>query len=97
MDELIGQIQGQLETLEDMSNGIEELNKDVRNFKIGIAAVLLSLISITAVVAQLISTLDINMQLRIKERTFLILLGFIIGIFATIVIYVLPGFRHSKK
>jgi hypothetical protein len=97
VDELVGQIQGQLETLEGISNGIEELNKEIRNFKIGIAAVLLSLVSITAVVAQLISTLDINMQLRIKERTFLILLGFIIGIFATIVIYALPDFRHSKK
>lgn len=63
----------------------------------GIAAILLALISISAVVAQLVSTIDVNSQLGVKERIFLILIGFIIGILSTVGIYILPDRKWYRR
>lgn len=90
MHKLVDQVNSQLVTLEKMFEWIEEVRKEIRNYKIGLAAVLLAIISITAVSAQLVSTIDVNSLLGVNERIFLILIGFIIGILSTIVIYMLP-------
>ena len=73
-----------------MFDWVEEVKKEVRNFKIGLAAVLLALISITAVAAQLVSTIDVNSQLGVGERILFIFIGFTIGILSTLGIYMLP-------
>ncbi|MBC8457361.1 MAG: hypothetical protein H8D67_05125 [Deltaproteobacteria bacterium] len=87
---LVDQVNGQLVTLEKMFDWVEEVKKEVRNFKIGLAAVLLALISITAVAAQLVSTIDVNSQLGVGERILFIFIGFTIGILSTLGIYMLP-------
>jgi len=90
MHTLIDQVNGQLATLEKMFDWVEEDKKEVRNSKIGLAAVLLALISIAAVAAQLVSTIDVNSQLGVRERMVFIFIGFIIGILSTLGIYKLP-------
>lgn len=90
---LISQISDQLNTIEKMVDWIDEGKKETRNFKIGIAAVILALISLTAVIAQLISTIDFGNTIQAEQRAYLILLGFIIGVLSTLGIY----FFHLPK
>ena len=87
---LVNQINEQLAALEEMVDWIEGLEREARNFKIGIAAILLAVISITAVVAQLVSTIDVNSQLSGLERGYLILIGLVVGVLCTLGIYMLP-------
>lgn len=94
LQQLVTQINDQLGTLEKMFDWIEEINKEVRNFKIGLAAILLALISLTAVTAQLITTIDFANNINWQQRVYLISLGFIIGIISTFIIYLLP---HQKR
>jgi hypothetical protein len=96
---LVKQVNEQLETLEDMFEWIDGINKERRNTKIGIAAVFLSIISITAVIAQLISTIDINTPPSLNgwERGILIFIGFLLGSLSAFVIYLLPISLKSKK
>lgn len=96
---LVKQVNEQLETLEDMFEWIDGINKERRNTKIGIAAVFLSIISITAVIAQLISTIDINYPPSLNgwERSALIFVGFLLGSLSAFAIYLLPISRFSIK
>jgi hypothetical protein len=87
---LVKQINEQLAALEEMVDWIEGFEREARNFKVGVAATLLAVVSITAVVAQLISTIDVNSQLSGVGRVNLILIGLIIGVLATLGIYMLP-------
>lgn len=87
---LVNQINEQLAALEEMVDWIEGLEREARNFKIGVAAILLAVISITAVVAQLVSTIDVGFQLNGLERSYLIVIGFVVGILCTLGIYMLP-------
>lgn len=97
MNLLVRQINEQLATLEEMYKWIEEIKKEARNLKIGLAAILLTLISLTAVAAQLISTIDVKGQLGADERIVLIAVGFIVGILTTLVIYLLPISRQQGR
>jgi hypothetical protein len=92
--ELAGQVNDQLQTLEQMFDWIEEAKKETRNFKIGLAAVLLALISVSAVTAQLVSTIDFGNTVDWQQRVYLIVLGFAVGIICTVTIYLIP---HRKK
>ena len=51
-----------------MVEWIDQQAKEDRNLRIGIAAVVLALISIVAVAAQLISTLDVSNQIGWQDR-----------------------------
>jgi NADH:ubiquinone oxidoreductase subunit 4 (subunit M) len=97
MHQLVNQVNDQLMTFEKMFDWIDEISKEARNFKIGISAVLLALISIMAVIAQLVSTIDINYQLDEKNRFVLILCGFVIGVLCTLAIYMLPITKRYTK
>ncbi|MGC1377813.1 MAG: hypothetical protein WA821_16390 [Anaerolineales bacterium] len=87
---LVNQINEQLAALEEMVDWIEGFEREARNFKVGVAATLLAVISITAVVAQLVSTIDVDSQLSGIERGYFILIGLMIGILCTLGIYMLP-------
>lgn len=87
---LVDQVNDQLGVLERMFDWVEESERQVRTMKIELAAALLALISIAAVAAQLVSTVDVTSQLGAEERMGLIALGFIVGILGTTVIYLLP-------
>ncbi len=94
---LVEQINGQLETLEKMLDWVEELKREERNIKVGIAAIILALLSITAVVAQLISTIDVNSFLGMRERIAFVLLGFLIGLISTLVIFMFPAVKWRAR
>lgn len=97
MHTLIDQVNDQLATLENMFDWIDEIYRETRNIKIGLAAVLLALISVAAVAAQLVSTIDVNSQLGVEERILLIFTGFVIGILSTFGIYMLPVSRWRTR
>jgi hypothetical protein len=90
MSFLVDQISDQLNTLGKMFDWVEDIGRETRNFKIGLIAVLLALVSLAAVVAQLISTIDVNTQMGAPERVHLILIGLISGALITLAIYLLP-------
>jgi hypothetical protein len=94
---LVSQVNEQLDTLEAMFEWVDDTNKENRNTKLGVAAIILSIISITAVVAQLISTIDIANKLGVIERLFCISNGCIIGALLTCIIYFFPIKRFKKK
>lgn len=79
MKENIAQVNEQLTTLEKIADWIDDNNNAIRDRKINLAAVTLAIVSITAVAAQLISTLDVNSQLSGTERSIFILVGFLVG------------------
>jgi len=88
--ELSDQVRRQISTLDKMIEWVDQRAKEDRNLRIGIAAVVLALISILAVAAQLISTLDVSNQFGGQERLLLILIGFIMGIVFTVAIVFFP-------
>jgi hypothetical protein len=89
--ELSDQINNQLQTMEQMFDWIDEVRKEVRNYKIGFAAILLTMVSISAVTAQLISTIDFANTVDWLHRLLLIALGFLVGIISTLIIFFLPN------
>jgi len=98
MHNLTKYIDGQLETLDKMFNWIEENLKEEWNSKVVLIAFLISLISITAVVAQLISTVDFDNQILDKpDRVLSILLGFLSGIFITTGIFISSSIKRFFK
>ncbi len=91
MDKLIEQVNEQLTTLEKIADWIDDQISIIRDRKISLAAVTLAIVSITAVAAQLISTVDVKAQLGGVERSLFILVGFVIGgILSTLVVFLLP-------
>jgi hypothetical protein len=97
MFELSDQVRRQISTLDKMVEWIDQQAKEDRNLRIGIAAVVLALISIVAVAAQLISTLDVSNQIGWQDRLLFILLGFILGIACTVAIVYFPVAKLSPS
>lgn len=95
MHNLVTTINDQINTLDAMISAIEARNEDVRNFRIGLAALLISVISITAVVSDLINTIDINLQLDIFSRIRFIFIGFAIGSILVSLIYFFPLIKRK--
>jgi uncharacterized Tic20 family protein len=96
LDRLANQVEGQLRTLEQMFDWIDESEKENRNFKIGLAAIILALISVSAVAAQLVSTIDFANTVDSDIRILLIALGFCLGLGCAFVIYLLPR-RKARR
>jgi hypothetical protein len=90
MHRLVANINDQVNTLDAMISAIEAKNEDIRNFRIGLAALLISVISIIAVVSDLINTIDVNLQLDILTRIRFILIGFTAGTLLVSIIYFFP-------
>ncbi len=97
MHVLVNYVNDQLATLEKMFDWIDEIEKESRNLKIGIAGVLLALLSITAVAATLVSTIDVNSELGWRERLIFIFIGLIIGALSTLAIYFFPVKRRIGR
>jgi uncharacterized Tic20 family protein len=97
MFELSDQVRRQISTLDKMVEWIDQQAKEDRNLRIGIAAIVLALISIVAVAAQLISTLDVSNQIGWQDRLLFILLGFILGIACTVAIVYFPVAKLSPS
>jgi hypothetical protein len=96
MYELTDQVRRQITTLDKMAEWIDQRNKEERNLRIAVAAVILALISITAVAAQLVSTIDVTNQLGRQSRIGWIVLGFCIGMACTTSIYCLPLSKYFQ-
>lgn len=98
MDKLIDQVNEQLGTLESIAGWIDDSSRANRDRKISVAAVLLSLVSITAVMAQLISTLDVESKYGQSERLSFIVLGLLFGcILSLLVLFMLPIYATRIK
>jgi len=90
LHKLRDQINDQLTTIETILEWIDNNKKELRNFKIGLAATLIALVSLTSVVASLISTIDFTKQITAALRIWYIITGFLIGFICSIIIYLLP-------
>jgi hypothetical protein len=87
---IVEQVNDQLVTLEVIIATIENIRNGVRNFKIGIAALFVGLISIVAVTAQVIDTLDVHSQFNLQSRLQSLLFGFLFGALSISIIYFYP-------
>jgi len=84
------QVDEQLTTIETTLSWIDEIKKESRNFKVGLAATFIAIISLASVAAQLISTIDYQNYIDASLRICLITLGVVIGIIIGVLIYEWP-------
>jgi len=95
MYQLVDNISNQLETLETVITAIESNLDEIRNYRVGLAALFIGLLSIMAVTSELINTIDLNLELDVVNRIRFIFLGFVIGAFLVTTIYFFPLIRKK--
>lgn len=95
MEKDVDLINSQLATIENIFEWIDATKKQIRDFKLTLGAVVLTIISISAVVAQLISTIDFNSEIDKNLRIILISGGSSFVALIILLIYIIPGF--TKK
>lgn len=93
LSELTKQINDQLHTVESIVDWLDDNKKESKNFKIGVAAIILALISVSAVTAQILSTIDFANTVQWQQRLIFITVGFLVGILFTVFIYRYPKRR----
>lgn len=96
MNQLVENITDQLSTLETIISAVESSMEEIKNYRIGLAALFLSVISILAVTSELINTIDFNSELDVMSRIWFLILGFAIGVFLVSVIYFFPLIRKKS-
>jgi hypothetical protein len=90
VDELQNQIYSQINTIDDIISWMDTKISEQRDLKLGLIAILFTLISISSVCAQIISTVDIYNSVSPLERIYLILIGFIFGLIVSSLIFAVP-------
>jgi hypothetical protein len=90
VDELQNQIYSQINTIDDIISWMDTKISEQRDLKLGLIAILFTLISISSVCAQIISTVDIYNSVSPLERIYLILIGFIFGLIVSSLIFAIP-------
>jgi len=90
VNELQNQIYSQINTIDEIISWMDTKISEQRDLKLGLIAILFTLISISSVCAQIISTVDIYNSVSPIERIYLILMGFIFGIIVSSLIFVIP-------
>jgi hypothetical protein len=90
VDELQNQIYSQINTIDDIISWMDTKISEQRDLKLGLIAMLFTLISISSVCAQIISTVDIYNSVSPLERIYLILIGFIFGLIVSSLIFAVP-------
>lgn len=95
MEKDVDLINSQLATIENIFEWIDATKKQIRDFKLTLGAIVLTIISISAVVAQLISTIDFNSEIDKNLRIILISGGSSFVALIILLIYIIPG--YTKK
>jgi len=90
VDELQNQTYSQINTIDDIISWMDTKISEQRDLKLGLIAILFTLISISSVCAQIISTVDIYNSVSPLERIYLILIGFIFGLIVSSLIFAIP-------
>ena len=95
LSSLVKQVEEQVSVLEKMFDWLDDTKSEKFNSRIGLAAIMFSVISISAVIAQLISTLDISNGVPLNSRLLFILSGSTVGILIVLIGFI--PFRRIRK